>query len=125
VLPATSIVPFALMGAGLLVVLVAVVADRLARERAAPEPEHSGPERRGSPRVTVARPVMVRHAGGEVRTFALDLSEGGILIADPASLAVGDTVNLTVEFDDGREPLTTDAEVVRRTPQGYVGLRFA
>jgi hypothetical protein len=117
VLPAASIVPFVLMAAGLLVVVIALAADRFRTER-------PKTERRRSTRVTAARPVVVRHASGEARTFALDLSEGGILIAGPEGLAIGDTVSLTIEFDDGREPRTADAVVVRHTPQGYVGLRF-
>jgi hypothetical protein len=117
VLVAASMVPFVLMAAGVLVVAVALAADRFATKR--PQAE-----RRRSTRATAARPVVVRHASGEARTFALDLSEGGILIAGPEGLAIGDTVTLTVEFDDATEPRTAEAAVVRHTPQGYVGLRF-
>jgi hypothetical protein len=113
---AASIIPFLLMAAGLLVVAVALAAARFGTER-------PRTERRQSPRATAARPVVVRHASGEARTFALDLSEGGILIAGPGGLSIGDTVTLTIAYDH-QQPRTTDAVVVRHTPQGYVGLRF-
>jgi hypothetical protein len=80
----------------------------------------AGPERRLT-RAPVVRPVVVRRPTGERRTFALDLSAGGVLVAGPSDLAVGDLIELQLDLDG---PLRTRAQVVRDAPNGMKGLRF-
>jgi hypothetical protein len=108
---AASLVPFFLGGAGVLVIAVAAVADRMG----------GGPrrrERRRSQRAESAATVVVRHGGRDDRTFAIDRSEGGILLFGPPGLEPGAAVELEI---DG-EPRS--ATVLRVTPQGYRALRL-
>src|SRR3954469_22576306 len=44
----------------------------------------AGPEPRSLGRAPVVRPVLVRRPTGEQRTFALDVSTGGLLVAGPS-----------------------------------------
>jgi hypothetical protein len=108
---AASLVPFLLGGAGVLVIAVAAVADRMG----------GGPrrrERRRSQRVQSAATVVVRHGDRAERTFAIDLSEGGILLFGPPGLEPGASVE--IELDGERRRAT----VLRVSPQGYRALRF-
>ena len=108
---ATSIVPFALCGAGVLVIAAAWVADRTRRP-----PRRA--ERRRHPRSESADPVIVRRDRRMDATFAIDVSLGGILLAGPDDLARGDKV--VVVIDGNERPAT----VLRVTPQGYRALVF-
>lgn len=109
---ATSIVPFALCGAGALVIAAAWAADRRRR------PRPPRPERRRHPRNESADPVMVRRDRRLDATFAIDISLGGILLAGPEDLAPGDKVVIVIA---GNERAAT---VLRVTPQGYRALVF-
>jgi hypothetical protein len=123
-----------LVAAGVVVVLAAIwIAARSRTPRrpdapAAPPPARpatrrvAGPERRGLVRAPVARPVVVRRPTGEQRTFALDLSTGGVLVAGPSDLMVGELIELQMDLDG---PVRARAEVVRDAPNGMKGLRFA
>jgi hypothetical protein len=64
----------------------------------------------------------VRRPAGEQRTFALDVSSGGVLVAGPADLAIGELIELQMDLDG---PVRARAEVVRDAPNGMKGLRFA
>jgi hypothetical protein len=112
VIEATSIVPFALCGAGALVIAAAWAAVRRHR------PRPRGPERRRHPRAESADPVMVRRDRRMDATFAIDISLGGILLAGPEDLAPGDKVVIVIA---GNERAAT---VLRVTPQGYRALVF-
>ena len=72
-------------------------------------------------RAPVARPVVVRRDAGEQRTFALDVSTGGLLVAGPSDLAIGELIELQLDCDG---PLRARAQVVRDAPNGMKGLRF-
>lgn len=119
-----------LIVAGVVVVLGAMAIasrSRTPRPEAAPAervPAPRGaatPERRALPRAPIARPVVVLRRAGEQRTFALDVSTGGVLVAGPADLAVGERIELQLELDG---PLRAHAQVVRDAPNGMKGLRF-
>lgn len=92
----------------------------------APPQRPPGPERRRDLRRHVAQPVALRRARPDApieRSFAFDLSPGGMQLAGPASLPVGESVWVALETPDaGRIDVT--ARVVHETPQGHKGLRF-
>jgi PilZ domain-containing protein len=108
---AASLVPFFLGGAGVLVIAIAALADRLG----------GGPrrqERRNSPRTESATTVVVHRGERADPTFAIDRSDGGILLFGPPDLEPGATVEL--EIGDSR----LRATVLRVSPQGYRALRL-
>ena len=108
---ATSVIPFILCGAGVLVIAAAWAVDR---SRRVPRP----PERRRHPRSESADPVIVRRDRRMDATFAIDLSLGGILIAGPEDLGPGEKVVIVVGGEE------RPATVLRVTPQGYRALVF-
>ena len=108
---AVSVIPFLLCGAGVLVIAAAWAIDRSRRD---PRP----PERRRHARHESSDPVIVRRDRRVDATFAIDVSLGGVLIAGPEDLEIGDKV--TVSVGDSERPAT----VVRITPQGYRGLIY-
>jgi hypothetical protein len=113
-----------IVAAGVVVVLIAMRVASGARPVAPPPPATrrvAGPERRTRTRAPVARPVVVRRDAGEQRTFALDVSTGGVLVAGPSDLAIGELIELQLDLDG---PLRTRAQVVRDAPNGMKGLRF-
>lgn len=120
-----------IVAAGVVVVLVTMwiaARSRAPRQPAAPAPPPApatrrvaGPERRSLARAPVARPVIVRRPAGERRTFALDVSAGGVLVAGPSDLMIGELVDLRIDLD---EPVQVRAQVVREAPNGMKGLRF-
>ncbi|HEY8638084.1 MAG TPA: PilZ domain-containing protein [Solirubrobacteraceae bacterium] len=82
-------------------------------------------ERRSASRAAIVRPVLLRRgdpAAEPTRTFAVDISAAGIMLAGPADLTVGERTWMRVELDGA----TIDGEgvVVRETEQGYKGVRF-
>jgi hypothetical protein len=127
------VLELALVAAGVVVVLVTMrIASRSrpptrAVTPPAPAPAPAPPVRPATrriagPRAPVARPVVVRRPAGEQRTFALDVSSGGVLVAGPADLAIGELIELQMDLDG---PVRAHAEVVRDAPNGMKGLRFA
>jgi hypothetical protein len=76
------------------------------------------PERRRWPRRSAAQPVLVRRDRRVDAADAIDISLGGILIAGPEDLEVGDKV---VIVSDGAERAAT---VVRVTSRGDRALIF-
>jgi hypothetical protein len=108
---ATSVIPFILCGAGVLVIAAAWAVDRSRRDPRAPE-------RRRHPRSESADPVIVRRDRRMDATFAIDVSLGGMLIAGPEDLEAGEKV-VIVRGDEERH-----ATVLRVTPQGYRALVF-
>jgi hypothetical protein len=121
-----------IVAAGVIVVLAAIW---LARGRgdtrrpdvapadpfAQPVVHHVGADRRRLTRAPIARPVVVRRDLGEQRTFALDVSPGGILLAGPADLAVGEVLDVRVDLG---EPVGGRGRVVRETANGCKGIAF-
>ncbi|HET6551820.1 MAG TPA: PilZ domain-containing protein, partial [Solirubrobacter sp.] len=116
-------VQLSIVAAGVIVVLAAIW---LARGRAEPRPSdrapadpfaqpvvhHVGADRRRLTRAPIARPVVVRRDLGEQRTFALDVSSGGVLLAGPADLTVGEVLDVRVDLG---EPVGGRGRVVRET----------
>jgi hypothetical protein len=59
--------------------------------------------------------------GAEQRTFAMDVGVGGLLLAGPSDLAVGEILDLRLDLD---QPIGARARVVRETPDGMKGVAF-
>jgi hypothetical protein len=121
------VLELALVAAGVVVVLGTMLIASRSRPPmplATPDPPPARPATRriAGPRAPVARPVVVRRPAGEQRTFALDLSTGGVLVAGPSDLMVGELIELQMDLDG---PVRARAEVVRDAPNGMKGLRFA
>jgi hypothetical protein len=123
------VLELALVAAGVVVVLLTMRIASRSRPptRAVAPPAPTPPVRPATrriagPRAPVARPVVVRRPAGEQRTFALDVSSGGVLVAGPADLTVGELIELQMDLDG---PVRARAEVVRDAPNGMKGLRFA
>jgi PilZ domain len=111
VITAASVIPWLLCAAGVGVIAAAWAVDRSRRD---PRP----PERRRHPRSESAEAILVKRDRRMDATYAIDISLGGILIAGPDDLQVGDKVVIVI--DERERPAT----VLRVTPQGYRGLVF-
>jgi hypothetical protein len=111
VILAASVIPWLLCAAGVAVIAAAWAVDRSRRD---PRP----PERRRHPRSESAEAILVKRDRRMDSTYAIDLSLGGILIAGPDDLAIGDKVVIVV--GERERPAT----VLRVTPQGYRALIF-
>jgi hypothetical protein len=83
-------------------------------------------QRRRFVRVRVSRPVrLARAADGSVsHTFALDLSGGGLLLAGPDQLRVGEHVTFQLRLEAGTEPIEGYARVVRASGQERPAITF-
>ena len=110
-IPAVSVIPWLLFAAGVVVIGAAWAVDRSRRD---PRP----PERRRHARSESAEAILVKRDRRMDSTYAIDVSLGGILIAGPDDLAVGDRVVIVVQ--ERERPAT----VLRITPQGYRALVF-
>lgn len=78
-------------------------------------------------RIEAARPVIVYSAtaaGAQFQSFTVDLSGGGLLLAGPDTLSIGDEVRFRLTLTPGLIPVTGTARVARITPQGRAGLAF-
>jgi hypothetical protein len=129
---AGAVVQLSIVAAGVIVVLAAIWlargrADPRASGQAPADPfaqpvvHHVGADRRRLTRAPIARPVVVRRDLGEQRTFALDVSAGGVLLAGPADLTVGEVLDVRVDLG---EPVGVRGRVVRETPDGCKGVAF-
>jgi len=83
-------------------------------------------QRRRFVRVRVSRPVRIaRESDGQVsHTFALDLSGGGLLLAGPDKLEMGEQIQFRLRLDAGSEPIEGMARVVRAAGSGHPALNF-
>lgn len=83
-------------------------------------------QRREAVRVVRARPVAVHYRAGQatVVTYSIDISELGILLAGPDTLALGERVRFRLSLSDDEEPLVGEASVVRLDPRGYRAIRL-
>ena len=77
-------------------------------------------------RIKAARPVLVYSAGSqlEVRSFTVDLSGGGLLLAGPDTLSAGDELSLQLSIEPGGHPITGRGKVVRIDDQGRRAITF-
>jgi hypothetical protein len=102
-------------------------APRTPHDRDLPAGESMAPpylERRTLRRAPVVRRVLLRRDAGEraeQRTFAMDVSVGGLLLAGPSDLVVGELLHVSLDLD---QPLDARARVVRETADGMKGVAF-
>jgi hypothetical protein len=76
-------------------------------------------------RVPAARPVLLSTGTqGTIRTYSVDLSGGGILLAGPSTLKIGEQIQFRLTTTPGAAPITGTATVVRTDSQGHRAIRF-
>lgn len=77
-------------------------------------------------RVPSTRPVLVLTGSsqGTIQTYSVDLSGGGILLAGPSTLKVGEQVQFRLTIAKGAPPITGVGTVVRTDTQGRRALCF-
>src|SRR4029079_2252224 len=108
---AASVIPWLLCAAGVAVIAAAWAVDRSRRD---PRP----PERRRHARNEWAEAIIVKRDRRMDATYAIDISLGGILIAGPDDLGVGDQV--VIVAGECERPAT----LLETPPQGYRALVF-
>jgi hypothetical protein len=77
-------------------------------------------------RIKSARPVLV-YAGGDrlqMRSYTVDLSGGGFLLAGPDTLKVGEEVKFQLTIEQGAAPLAGKGKVVRTDAKGRRAVAF-
>ncbi len=77
-------------------------------------------------RVKATRPVMVVTGGsqGTVRSYSVDLSGGGMLLAGPNTLKIGERVQFRLTTTPGSAPITGTGTVVRTDERGHRAISF-
>jgi hypothetical protein len=77
-------------------------------------------------RIRSARPVLVYSAreGVRVQSFTVDVSGGGLLLAGPDTLAVGEELTFQLTLTPGVTPVSGSGRVVRVDPQGRRAVEF-
>jgi c-di-GMP-binding flagellar brake protein YcgR len=77
-------------------------------------------------RVPIARPVTITAGSSRsaVNTYSVDVSGGGMLLAGPASLKVGERVDFRIATAKGGAPIAGSASVVRIDNQGRRAICF-
>lgn len=83
-------------------------------------------QRREHVRVHAPRPVVLEfeQQDRELGTFAIDLSGGGVLLAGPDTLKVGDQLRFRLLLDGNAPAIEGNGRVVRYGPGGYRALAF-
>jgi PilZ domain len=77
-------------------------------------------------RVQATRPVMVctGSAQGTVRSYSVDLSGGGMLLAGPSTLKIGERVEFRLSTTPGSAPILGSGTVVRTDARGHRAICF-
>jgi hypothetical protein len=77
-------------------------------------------------RIQAARPVLVYCAreGLRVQSFTVDVSGGGLLLAGPDTLRVGEELTFQLTLTPGVTPVSGKGRVVRVDPQGRRAVEF-
>lgn len=77
-------------------------------------------------RIRSARPVLVYSAreGIRVQSFTVDVSGGGLLLAGPDTLAVGEELTFRLTLTPGVTPVSGSGRVVRVDAQGRRAVEF-
>ena len=77
-------------------------------------------------RIRSARPVLVYSAreGMRIQSFTVDVSGGGLLLAGPDTLAVGEELTFQLTITPGVTPVSGTGRVVRVDPQGRRAVEF-
>jgi hypothetical protein len=77
-------------------------------------------------RIKAARPVLV-YAGGDrlqIRSYTVDVSGGGFLLAGPDTLKVGEEVRFQLTIAQGDPPIAGSGTVVRTDSRGRRAVAF-
>ena len=84
-------------------------------------------QRREHVRVHAPRPVVLEleDKDSELGTFAIDLSGGGILLAGPDVLHIGDRMRFRLLLDGATAAIEGTGHVVRYGPGGYRAIAFS
>lgn len=80
------------------------------------------PERRSAPRTALVRPAEVRRGdrcAPPARSFAVEVSAAGCLLAGPPELAVGDDLWISVDAAPDLPPEPRHGRVARITGAGF------
>jgi hypothetical protein len=77
-------------------------------------------------RIQSTRPVLVISGSsqGTIQTFSVDLSGGGMLLAGPSTLKVGEQIQFRLTTVQGGTPITGVGSVVRTDSQGRRAICF-
>lgn len=76
-------------------------------------------------RIQAARPVVIVGTGsGQHQTFTADISGGGLLLAGPDTLAMGEEITFSISLAQGETPVTGTAKVVRIDGRGRRAVAF-
>ncbi len=77
-------------------------------------------------RVKATRPVMVATGGsqGTVQSYSVDLSGGGMLLAGPNTLKIGERVQFRLSTTPGGAPIMGTGTVVRTDSRGHRAISF-
>jgi hypothetical protein len=77
-------------------------------------------------RVKATRPVMVCTGGsqGTVQSYSVDLSGGGMLLAGPSTLKIGEQVQFRLTTTPGSAPIMGSGTVVRTDSRGHRAVSF-
>jgi c-di-GMP-binding flagellar brake protein YcgR len=78
-------------------------------------------------RVHAPRPVLLEldENGRELGTFAIDLSGGGVMLAGPDTLEIGDKLHFRLLLDGNAGAIEGVGHVVRYGPGGYRAIAFS
>ena len=86
-----------------------------------------GAQRRSDPRSPAVLPVTLVPMDEPIspaRALTLDISTGGALVRSAAPLSAGATVQLHLQLPEEELPVPAAGAVVRRTPEGLLGVRL-
>jgi c-di-GMP-binding flagellar brake protein YcgR len=77
-------------------------------------------------RVCATRPVMVctGSSNGTVRSYSVDLSGGGMLLAGPSTLKIGERIDFRLAVAPGSAPILGSGTVVRTDARGHRAVCF-
>lgn len=77
-------------------------------------------------RIRSARPVLVYSAREQqqMQSYTIDVSGGGLLLAGPETLRVGEEVKFRLSLNPGELPVSGTGHVVRTDNQGRLGVVF-
>jgi CheY-like chemotaxis protein len=65
------------------------------------------------------------HSAGQFKSDCQDISEGGMRLSPLEGLVVGQAVSLAFTLPDISQKLSVNAQVVRKVPDGGIGMKFA
>jgi PilZ domain-containing protein len=77
-------------------------------------------------RTQASRPVQLTTGASQsaIRTYSVDISGGGMLLAGPATLKIGERIQFRLSTTKGGAPITGTGTVVRTDSQGHRAIRF-